>query len=125
MIRILVIDDDIEITKMLRRHLETDGYDVAVLPDGNAALKLHRTDPVDLIITDIIMPGKDGLEIIMEFRRDFPGLKIIAISGGGRIEATEYLKIAKALGAVETLSKPFDLTEMSRVVRELVKRFPN
>jgi len=121
MIRILVIDDDIKIREMLKQYLERAEYEVLVAPDGKAALKLHSANPVDLIITDIVMPEKDGLETIMELRRRFPAVKVIAISGGGKIEANEYLDIAKAMGVTRTFSKPFELRELLAAVRELLQ----
>ena len=121
MIRILVIDDDINIREMLKECLERAEYEVLVASDGKAALKLHSANPVDLIITDIVMPEKDGLEIIMEFRRRFPAVKVIAISGGGKIGANEYLNIAKGLGATKMFSKPFELRELLAAVRELLQ----
>jgi DNA-binding response OmpR family regulator len=121
MIRILVIDDDIKIREMLKQYLERAEYEVLIAPDGKAALKLHSANPVDLIITDIVMPEKDGLETIMELRRRFPAVKVIAISGGGKIEANEYLDIAKAMGVTRTFSKPFELRELLAAVRELLQ----
>ena len=124
MARILVIDDDLQIREMLMQFFERDGYEVSVAPNGQAALELHRRIPADLIITDIFMPEKEGLETIMEFRRDFPAVKIIGISGGGRTErmgAEEYLKIATVLGAHKTFSKPFELAKLLEAVRELLQ----
>lgn len=121
MIRILVIDDDIKIREMLKQCLERAGYEVLVAPDGKAALTLHSANPVDLIITDIVMPEKDGLEIIVELPRRFPAVKVIAISGGGKIGADEYLNVAKVLGATRTFSKPFELRELLAAVRELLQ----
>ena len=120
MTRILVVDDDIGIREMLQKCLRRAGYDVSIAPDGNAALKLHWASPADLLITDIIMPDKDGIETIMEFQRHSPRVRIIAISGGGKIEGNEYLSIAKMLGAEKTLPKPFELREMLEAVRELL-----
>ena len=121
MIRILVIDDDINIREMLKECLERAEYEVLVASDGKAALKLHSANPVDLIITDIVMPEKDGLETIMEFRRRFPAVKVIAISGKGKIETNEYLNMAKILEVTKTFSKPFELRELLAAVRELVQ----
>jgi DNA-binding response OmpR family regulator len=121
MIRILAIDDDIKIREMLKQYLERAGYEVLVAPDGKEALKLHQAKPVNLIITDIVMPEKEGLETIMDFQRQSPGMKIIAISGGGKIEANEYLNLAKMLGAQKTLSKPFELRDLLAAVRELLQ----
>jgi DNA-binding response OmpR family regulator len=121
MIRILVIDDDIKIREMLKQCLERAGYEVLVAPDGKAALKLHSPNPVDLIITDIVMPEKDGFETIMEFRRRFPTVKVMAISGGGKIGADQYLETAKAMGVIRTFSKSFELRELLGAVRELLQ----
>ncbi|MDY6951804.1 MAG: response regulator [Thermodesulfobacteriota bacterium] len=118
--RVLVIDDDVGIRTMLRRLLEGAGYEVTEAPDGNQGIYLYRQDPVDLVITDIIMPEKEGLETIRELRRDFPKVKIVAISGGGRIRADEYLPMAEKFGADRTLAKPFDPKELLDAVHELV-----
>ncbi|MDY6987587.1 MAG: response regulator [Thermodesulfobacteriota bacterium] len=118
--RILVIDDDIGIRAMLRRLLEGAGYDVAEASDGRQGIRLYRQDPADLVITDLIMPEKEGLETIRELRRDFPHVKILAISGGGRVSPDEYLHMAKSFGAKRTLAKPFDPKELLEVVHELI-----
>lgn len=91
---ILIIDDDDQIREMLRQMLERAGYEVTDAPNGKVAMKLYREQPADLIITDLIMPGKEGIETIIELRRDFPEVKIIAISGGGRIAPRDYLAMA-------------------------------
>lgn len=118
--RILVIDDDPQIREMLKQLLEMNGYEVILAPEGRTGLKLHHQTPADLIVTDIVMPEKEGLETIMDFRRGFPGIKIIAISGGGVVEADKYLNTAKALGAQRTFSKPFELNEFMQAVRDLL-----
>ena len=84
MARILIIDNDVQILNMLRQTLEREGYDVLKASNGKQGIRLHREEPVDLIITDIIMPEKEGIETILELKRDYPDVKIIAISGGGR-----------------------------------------
>jgi DNA-binding response OmpR family regulator len=122
MARILVVDDEIAIREMLKQYLERAEYDVLVAQNGKEALKLNRGTPVDLIITDIVMPEKEGLETIVEFRRQFPSVKIIAISGGGQIGANKYLDIAKALGAQKTFAKPFELRELLEEVRKLLRK---
>ncbi len=109
-----------DIREMLRNMLEFNGYEVDDAPDGKAAIRLYRREPADLIITDIIMPDKEGLETIFELRRDFPDLKIIAISGGGYVEADDYLHLAKSFGAKRTFTKPFKLKEMLKAVEELL-----
>ena len=119
MTRILVIDDDAQIREVLKQSLERVGYETLVAADGKAALKLNHATPVDLIITDIIMPEMEGLETIMEFRRCFPSVRVIAISGGGRIGPFEYLKLAEMLGAQKTIEKPFELRELVRSIQDL------
>jgi DNA-binding response OmpR family regulator len=118
--RILVIDDDSAIRKMLKKSLERSGYEVMAASDGQKGLDLHKETPADLIITDVIMPNKEGLETIIEFRRDFPGVKIIAISGGGEIGPEGYLKAAMAFGADKALAKPLELKELVKVVEKLL-----
>jgi len=118
---ILIIDDDNQFRAMLRQMLEREGYKVVDAPDGKEGIRIYRVKPTDLIITDIIMPEKEGIETIMELRREFPDVKIIAISGGGHLGPAEYLKIAKGLGAQYTLSKPFEREELLEAVRELFK----
>ena len=120
MARILVIDDDPQVRDMLRQFLEWAGYEVRVAPEGSAGLKLHRAQPVDLIITDIVMPGKEGLETILEFRGQFPTVRIIAISGGGKLGPHDYLNTARVIGAQRTFAKPFDLRELLAAVREIL-----
>ena len=118
--RILIIDDDIQIRQMLRQMLEREGYEVNDASNGAEGIELYRDAPFDLIITDIIMPEKEGLETIMELKGDFQYLKIIAISGGGRIDSKDYLKIAKKFGADRTFSKPFDREELLAAIEKLL-----
>jgi len=118
--RILIIDDDPQILDMIGQTLEREGHEVIDASDGKEGLKLYRENPTDLIITDIIMPEKEGIETIMELRRDFPDVKIIAISGGGRIDAEQYLSMAQKLGAQRTFAKPVARAELLKAVRELL-----
>ena len=117
---ILVIDDDETIREILRAILEREGYRVLEAQDGNEGLKKFTETPTDLVITDLIMPGKEGIETIRDLRRKFPGVKIIAVSGGGRIGPESYLKMAKGVGALRTLSKPFDRTVLLKAVEEVI-----
>lgn len=119
MVRILIIDDDPQILNMLGQTLEREGHKVVNAPNGKEGLKLYRENPTDLIITDLIMPEKDGIETIMELRRDFPDVKIIAISGGGHIDAELYLSMARKLGVQRTFAKPVGKAELLKSVREL------
>ena len=120
MARILIIDDDEQILAMLRQTLEREGYEVVDASDGKEGLRRYRENPTDLIITDLIMPEKEGIETILELRRDFPDVKIIAISGGGRIDPGQYLSIAKSFGAQYTFAKPIERKELLKAVRELL-----
>lgn len=117
---ILIIDDDAQILKMLRQILERESYDVTEAFNGKQGLRLYRENPTDLVITDIIMPEKEGIEIIIELKRDYPDVKIIAISGGGRINPEDYLDIAKKLGAHRIFTKPVERKKLLNAVRELL-----
>ncbi len=117
---ILIIDDDVEILEIYREILQREGYDVLAASDGAQGIKLCRDQEVDLVITDIIMPEKEGLETIMELRRDLPDVKIIAMSGGGQIGAEEYLPLAEKLGAQHTLDKPFTPKELLEAIRGIL-----
>ena len=118
--RVLIIDDDDQVRKLMSMMLEREGYQVDQLNDGLNAYRQYRANPYDVVITDIIMPEKEGLETIMEIRRDFPECKVIAISGGGRISPADCLSMAKRLGAAYTFSKPFERAELLDAVRRLV-----
>ncbi len=118
MARILVIDDDDQIRRVLRRALEAEGHEVLEAGNGKTALRVHRTSPAELVITDIHMPERDGLEVLMELRRGAPRLKVIAMSGGGRLGQMTPLEAAVPLGAFASLSKPFELDAMIEVVRK-------
>ena len=119
--RILIIDDEQQIRSMLRLMLERDGYEVVEAPDGIEGIKAYRQKPADLIITDLIMPNKDGIGMIIELQKEFPDVKIIAMSGGGLNKPEGYLKGAKKLGAACTLTKPIDREKMLRAVKNIIK----
>ena len=120
MAKILIIDDEEQVRLYLRSILEPEGYEVVEAPDGKVGLQLYREEPVDLIITDVFMPEKEGLETIRELRSEYPEVKIIAISGGGRDIDLDFLPLAKQLGALRTLKKPFDRQEMLDAVKEVL-----
>lgn len=121
MARILIIDDEPQIRSMLTLMLERDGFEVVEAPDGVEGIKVYRQNPADLIITDLIMPNKDGIGMIIDLKKEFPDVKIIAMSGGGLNKPDGYLKGAKKLGASCTLTKPIDREEMLRAVRDILK----
>ncbi len=118
--RILVIEDDNEVRELLRILLCRVGHDVEVASDGVAGIHAFRTHPADLIITDLVMPGKEGLETIIDLRREFPNLKIIAISGGGLDGQSNYLNAAQLCGATITFRKPFKNIELIEAVNGLL-----
>ena len=106
MARILVVDD-VELERfVIRQYLESAGHQVAEAGNGVEAIAAQFSDPFDLIITDIVMPEKEGVETIIELKRAYPTLKIIAISSGGRNKNPEYLKLAEQSGADKILAKP-------------------
>ena len=118
--RILIIDDDDEFIGILRITLEKVGYDVYTAGNGTEGLKLLVEHSVDLVVTDIFMPEMEGIETILKLRREFPGLKIIAVSGGGDLGPESYLDAAKLLGAHTPLTKPLVMTEFLATVREIL-----
>jgi YesN/AraC family two-component response regulator len=118
--RILIIDDEEQIREMLAQMLTREGYEVVHAENGKEGMRVCREEDVDLIITDIIMPEKDGIEMILELRHDFPNLKVIAISGGGRLGPDGYLEMAQKLGAHRTFFKPFNRKEILDAVQELL-----
>jgi CheY-like chemotaxis protein len=120
MARILIIDDEAAVRKVLRQMLEKEGHEVAEAEDGNAGVQRYQEHPTDLIITDLLMPGKEGMETIVELRKTWPEVKIIVISGGGRMNQANLLTMARFLGAVKTLGKPFERQELLAVVQEVL-----
>ena len=117
---ILIIDDEPQIRSMLKLMLERDGYEVAEAPDGIEGIRTYRQNPADLIITDLIMPNKDGIGVIIDLKKEFPNVKIIAMSGGGLNKPEGYLKGARKLGAACTLTKPIDRGEMLRAIKDVL-----
>jgi CheY-like chemotaxis protein len=120
MSRILIVEDDAAVRKLLGKILSTEGYRVEEVASARAAIEIIRSTPPDLVITDLLMPDQDGLELIMEIRRSGTGNRIIAISGGGRIGPATYLEMADKLGADRVITKPFQPESLLRAVRELL-----
>ncbi len=118
--QILLIEDDDRLRTTLKQLLEQEGYMVQDAEEGNVGLSLFRRNPSDLVITDLIMPGKEGMETIMDLRKIDEELKIIAISGGGKVRAAEYLPVAEVAGANTTLAKPFSFNQLLNKVHELL-----
>jgi two-component system, chemotaxis family, chemotaxis protein CheY len=106
--KILVIEDNAIVRNTIMRILQAAGYDVVTANDGLEGVALFRQETPDLVISDIIMPQQEGIATIRQILAESPGTKIIAISGGGRIGNTDFLQIARKMGAVDALPKPFD-----------------
>jgi DNA-binding response OmpR family regulator len=118
--RILIIEDNPDLRGFMKLALEHAGYEVCEAEDGQHGLESQRNDPADIVITDIFMPLKDGIETIVEMREHFPQTRIIAISGGGHyLKNPDYLWAAREFGAITTLQKPFGSEQLVEAVREL------
>jgi CheY-like chemotaxis protein len=121
MARVLVVDDESQLRQLLCQALERRDHTVDQAADGREALQRLAEHQPDLVITDLVMPGMEGIETIQALRRRCPALPIIAISGGGRIDPENYLAIAGQMGANRTFAKPFRLEEILASVRELTE----
>ncbi len=119
--RVLIVDDDEQIRALLQEVMEWAGFDVAVAENGRVAMRLQGQHPAALVITDLIMPEQEGLETITRLRKIYKDIKIIAISGGGRIGPEAYLPAALELGADRIFSKPFDVQEIVAAARALLE----
>jgi DNA-binding response OmpR family regulator len=120
MARILIIDDEPHILLMVKKMLERAGYEVDLASNGSEGLRLFDSIQPDLVITDIIMPEKEGLETIREMRRQNKDLQIIAMSGGGKISADNYLETARIFGAARIMEKPFSQNLLLSYVEDLL-----
>lgn len=119
---ILLIDDDDLLRPMLCDNLQEMGHTVTEARDGKEGLAQQALAPADLVLTDLVMPEKEGIETIMELRKKYPAVKIIAMSGGGRVSAADYLRIARQVGAARVLSKPFSSQELELAINELLAK---
>ena len=122
MATILLIDDDPLVAFTVERMLEGGGFSVIRAGDGEKGLRLLKEGKFDLVITDIIMPVKEGIETIREIREYDSRLPVIAVSGGGHGSGGNYLRMAQALGATEILTKPFDQDELLGAVKRCLKQ---
>lgn len=117
--RILIIDDEVSAREIVRRMLEAEGYEITEAGNGAEGIELFRRQPCDMVITDMVMPVKDGLKTILEIREYAPTLPIIAISGGGAISKERYLSVAGYIKGVVTLAKPFTRQQLVNCVADL------
>jgi len=118
MANILVVDDDRQVCALLKQVLEEQGYTVESALNGTEGISRYRSHPADLIILDILMPEKEGLETILDLRREFPKVKIIAMSGGSDRAKLDLLDLARRLGAQYAVNKPFELQTITDLVKK-------
>lgn len=119
---ILVIDDDASVREVVSEMLRLEGHEVIIAENGRDAVPLLSARHIDLVITDLIMPEKEGIETISEIRRSDSRIPIIAISGGGRLGPGDYLETARYIGADATLAKPFARQELLAAIDALLER---
>lgn len=117
---ILVVDDDAQVLDVMSEMLRLEGHSVTVAENGRRAVEKIQHDSFDLVITDLIMPEKEGLETIADIRKYCGDMPIIAISGGGRVGPADYLETARFIGANMTLAKPFGRQELIKAVSKLL-----
>jgi DNA-binding response OmpR family regulator len=120
MARILIIDDNAQLREMLNLMLTQAGHEVAEAGSGELGVKLYKEKPAEVVVVDILMPEKGGLETIVELKRDFPNAKVIGISGGFQKKTDESGTLAELLGIERTLSKPFAPEELLKAIREVL-----
>jgi DNA-binding NtrC family response regulator len=120
MARILVVDDEDSIRMLLSQSLEKQQHEIFDAADGDRALEILSEQEIDVVITDIVMPNREGLETIQDIRANWPDVKIIAISGGGRVGKTNYLELAEKIGATVVLKKPFSLDQLQGAVSTIL-----
>ncbi len=119
--KILVIEDDNDLRETLCMTLRDEGYNVAGAADGKQGAMMMKEFTPELVITDILMPEKDGLEIIMMQRKEMPHVRVIAISGGCRLGPQGYLETASVMGAKKTLIKPFSMDELKLAIHDVFR----
>jgi DNA-binding response OmpR family regulator len=117
---ILIIDDDPAMRSTVRKILEREGHDVREAVDGDEGLRVFRERPADVVVTDLIMPGKEGIETIVELREEAPDVRILVISGGGTMLAETLLSDAEAIGADASLPKPFSVDQLRNAIAALL-----
>jgi len=122
MVKILIVDDEPFVRDMMTAMIKPAGYDVVEAVNGAEAFNVCKKEVVDLIITDIVMPEKNGIDLIMNVKKEYPDIPIIAVSGGGGITGRyDYLEIAKLVGANNILKKPFEIDELRSAVSNAIE----
>jgi DNA-binding NtrC family response regulator len=121
---ILVVDDEEDVRDVLQGILEGADYRVSTAADGNEASKLLAAEKFSLVLTDLLMPDRDGIEVVGELRKKYPTTPVIVMSGGGRMRHVEYLKMAKTFGAHAVLEKPFKSEQLLTTITQLLAKKP-
>ncbi len=121
--QILIIDDEPQIRDLLKKMMEELGFMAKVASNGEDGMSLLKKEPVDLVITDIVMPKKEGIEVLSELKKKYPGLPAIVISGGGLNSPDCYLSVARLLGAYAIFEKPFENGELIDTVKKALKLY--
>ena len=116
MANVLIIDDDETVLETFQIVLSSSGHQLQTASNGALGIEATKTNALDVMVTDVVMPEKDGLEVLMQMRKTHPDTKIVVVSGGGRTSATDYLKMAEVLGADRVLYKPVTATEVSAAI---------
>ncbi len=119
---ILIIDDDIQIRTMMKKMLDREGYQVITAKDGREGLRIYENSVIDLVITDLIMPEKEGIETIIALKKHNSEAKIIAISGDGQVNPVSYLDMAIKLGAQKAFSKPIQRKDLLAAIETLLSQ---
>lgn len=123
--RVLLIEDDGSVRRIVRKMLERGRHEVTEAENGRIGLDRLRGNAFDLVITDIVMPEMDGLETLIELRKHYPALKVIAMSGGGRTGNMDFLGSAEKLGASSVLQKPFTFDVLTAAVDRSIDAAPS
>lgn len=121
-IKVLVIDDERIVRDILKRWLEREGFKVEAAENGRVGIQMQRDEPADVVVCDLIMPEQEGMETISQFRKEFPAVGVIAISGGGQLDPAAYLNVAGQLGAWKMFTKPLPMEQVVQSIREWVNR---
>jgi DNA-binding response OmpR family regulator len=119
---ILLIDDDLELLRQMAAAFASAGYQVQAAPDGEAGLARFLEAPTDLVVTDIVMPNREGIETIVALKKANPTVKVVAISGGYRVAPADFLHLAQHVGADGGLAKPFRLANLIELSARLLRR---
>jgi CheY-like chemotaxis protein len=119
MAKVLIVDDDYEMCSLMRSWLIKAGHDITEAHDGEEAIEAQKRDPAEIVVLDLIMPVKEGIETMSILRRDYPNLGIIAVTGGGLVSPEEHLKWAEKFGANRFMRKPFESSELLQHVAAL------